>query len=291
MTNIFIDPIPADATYGYVVGRWIKAVGDTTLDPDGLPDGEPVSGTVTLIPLNSLVYGDPETPANPNDLVGISRGLVHGHLDGNGELVDSHGNLGVWLVPGAYRFKADFDNANWPEFNFLVNTTDTLENPLDLLTYSPTQEIPGIQMVVSIDTALRAEAAAVRAETAAANLELKEGNYAPDLSGLVPIAQPRNTQTGTEYTLVASDAGKLVTLDNDAAITVTVPANTITVPADTVVRTDFLVLGAGMPTFVGSGGMTVNADPSLVADAQYAGLSLLLLSGTSSVLVGRLATP
>ena len=112
-----------------------------------------------------------------------------------------------------------------------------------------------------------------------------------DLSGYATIAQPRNAQTGTAYTLVASDAGKIVTLDNASAITVTVPASTITVPTDTVVRVDFLVLGTGMPTFVGSGGMTINADPSLVADAQYAGLSLLLLSATSGVLVGRLATP
>lgn len=172
MTNIFIDPIPADATYGYVVGRWIKAVGDTTIDPNPLPDGIPVSGTATIIPLASMVYGDPETLDNPDDYVGVPREEVPCSLDQNGELTDSQGNIGVWLIPGAYRFRANFTDADWPDFDFLVSDEYTPINPLDLLRYAPTQEIPGIQMVVSIDTALRAEAAAVRAEAAADSIPL-----------------------------------------------------------------------------------------------------------------------
>ena len=44
--------------------------------------------------------------------------------------------------------------------------------------------------------------------------------------------QAINTQTGTAYTLAASDAGKLVTLTNAAAITLTVPGNVFTAVRD-----------------------------------------------------------
>ena len=283
--------LPPEITFGYVVGRWILAVGDTEADPDEYPDAAVPTGTVTFTRIDenvSLV----DTTQNDGTWVAIARKSVMTTLNDQGELALPHAaSPGIWLVTGAYTVAASVAGVTWPSYTIIVTEDHTPQNPLDLLTWAPITPSPVVQLVTSYETALRAEAAAVRAETAAANLELKEGNYAPDLSGLVPIAQPRNTQTGTEYTLVASDAGKLVTLDNNAAITVTVPASTITVPEDTVVRVDFLVLGAGVPTFVGSGGMTINADPSLVADAQYAGLSLLLLSATSGVLVGRLATP
>jgi hypothetical protein len=42
--------------------------------------------------------------------------------------------------------------------------------------------------------------------------------------GAAPINANLNDQTGTTYTLLSSDNGKVVTLDNTAAITLTVPA-------------------------------------------------------------------
>ncbi len=38
---------------------------------------------------------------------------------------------------------------------------------------------------------------------------------------------PENAQTGTAYTLALSDAGKLVTVNNAVAITLTIPTNAI----------------------------------------------------------------
>lgn len=52
--------------------------------------------------------------------------------------------------------------------------------------------------------------------------------YGISVSGGGASALGINAQTGTTYTLVLDDAGKLVTLDNGSAITVTVPADSTT---------------------------------------------------------------
>ena len=108
-----------------------------------------------------------------------------------------------------------------------------------------------------------------------------------DLSGYALSTQAINAQTGTTYTLVASDASKLVTCTNSGAITVTVPASTFAAGQ----RVDLLVLGAGMVTVAAGSGMTLNGTPSLVSRAQYSALTVLLLSATSAVVVGDFATP
>ena len=97
-------------------------------------------------------------------------------------------------------------------------------------------------------------------------------------------AQVINARTGTAYTLVAGDAGKVVTLTNAAAITLTVPGSVFT----TGQRVDALVLGAGMVTVVGSS-CTVNGTPSLVSRARYSAFTVLFTSATTAVVVGDLA--
>ena len=96
--------------------------------------------------------------------------------------------------------------------------------------------------------------------------------------------QAINAQTGTTYTLAASDAGKLVTLTNAAAITLTVPGNVFTAGQ----RVDCIVAGAGMVTVVGSS-CTVNGTPSLVSRAQWSAFTVLFTSATTAVVVGDLA--
>ena len=99
-------------------------------------------------------------------------------------------------------------------------------------------------------------------------------------------AQPINAQTGTTYTLVASDAGKLVTLTNSGAITLTVPANVFTAGQ----RVDCLVAGAGMVTATAGSGLTLNGTPTLVSRAQWSAFTVLFTSATTAVVVGDLAS-
>ena len=97
-----------------------------------------------------------------------------------------------------------------------------------------------------------------------------------------------NAQTGTTYAPVLADQGKLVTCSNAGAITVTLPSNaTQAFPVGT--QVDFVVLGAGMVTFVAGSSATVNGTPSLVTRAQYSAVTAIKVSTNGWVVVGDLA--
>lgn len=101
----------------------------------------------------------------------------------------------------------------------------------------------------------------------------------------VATAQPINAQTGTTYTLVSGDAGKVVTLSNAAAITLNAPGSVFTAGQ----RIDVVVIGAGMATVVGTSGATANGTPSLVSRAQYSAFTILWTSATACVVIGDMA--
>jgi hypothetical protein len=76
-----------------------------------------------------------------------------------------------------------------------------------------------------------------------------------------PYAQEINAQTGTTYTPVPTDTGKIVTLDNAAAITVTLPQDSDQdIPIG--MSVDFFWLGIGQPSFaLGAGAVWAGAAP------------------------------
>lgn len=90
-----------------------------------------------------------------------------------------------------------------------------------------------------------------------------------------------NSQTGTTYTLDASDNGKVVELNNAAAITVTVP-NSLAVGFNCILSQT----GAGLVTVVAGSGATVNAFGGLKSPGQWGEMSLRVRanSGGSSAL-------
>jgi len=98
-------------------------------------------------------------------------------------------------------------------------------------------------------------------------------------------AQTLNTQTGTSYSLLASDAGKLVTLSNASAITLTVPSG---LGLATGQRIDLAQLGAGQVTVTASG-TTINSTPGLKLRAQYSAASLIVTGTNTFLLVGDLS--
>lgn len=112
------------------------------------------------------------------------------------------------------------------------------------------------------------------------------GSFADEAA--VPVSI--NTQTGTTYTLVLADAGKLVTLENAGAITLTVPTNaSVAFPVGTVV--DCAQLGAGLVTTVGATGVTINGvTPGSKASAgQWSGWRLVKLATDTWLATGELA--
>ena len=102
-------------------------------------------------------------------------------------------------------------------------------------------------------------------------------------------AVPENAQTGTSYTLVLADAGKLVTLANAAAITLTIPTNaSVAFPIGT--RIDLLQYGAGQVT-VGGAGVTIRSSGSkLKLTGQYSGATLWKKGTDEWLLIGDIAS-
>ena len=95
-----------------------------------------------------------------------------------------------------------------------------------------------------------------------------------------------NAQTGTTYTLVLTDAQKLVTLTNAAAITMTVPPNSSVALG---IGTQILLYqgGAGAVTVAAGSGVTINSPGSaLDLYAQYSTALLLKIATDTWILAG-----
>ena len=83
--------------------------------------------------------------------------------------------------------------------------------------------------------------------------ELTDGNF--DGTAILGFDATLNDQTGTAYTIVAGDAGKVITCNNGSAVTVTVPAS----------------LGAGFTCSVvqkGAGQVTFSASSTTINNRQ-----------------------
>ena len=97
-----------------------------------------------------------------------------------------------------------------------------------------------------------------------------------------------NAQTGTTYTLLLTDAHKLVTLSNASAITLTVPTNA-SVAFEIGDQVNLLQLGAGQVTVSGAGVTFRSEGSKLKLKAQYAAATLIKIGTDEWVLVGNTA--
>ncbi len=96
-----------------------------------------------------------------------------------------------------------------------------------------------------------------------------------------------NAQTGTTYTLVLTDNGRLVTLSNAAAITLTVPLNS-SVAFATGAVINLQQIGAGQVTVAGASGVTVTGTGTKLR-TQYSAAALVKTGTDSWTLIGDLS--
>ena len=97
-----------------------------------------------------------------------------------------------------------------------------------------------------------------------------------------------NAQTGTTYTTVLSDDGKLITCSNASSISVTIPPNS-SVAYGIGTQLNFAQLGAGQVTLVAGAGVTLNsAGAKLKLDAQYAVATCVKTDTNTWFVVGNL---
>jgi hypothetical protein len=101
------------------------------------------------------------------------------------------------------------------------------------------------------------------------------------------IPTSTNAQSGTTYTLVLGDAGKIVEVSNSSAITVTIPTNaSVAYPVGTQIT--ILQTGAGQITVAAPSGGTLNYTPGNKLRAQWSSATLLKRSTDTWVLIGDL---
>jgi hypothetical protein len=94
-----------------------------------------------------------------------------------------------------------------------------------------------------------------------------------------------NRQTAS-YTLVLSDADKLVEMNVGSANNLTVPASTFSAGTQILLAQ----YGAGQTTVVAGSGMTIRSNGAkLKLNAQYSGATLVFISGTEAYLFGDIA--
>ena len=116
----------------------------------------------------------------------------------------------------------------------------------------------------------------------------------PTISGLVTcsggISAPLliNAQTGTTYTFVLTDGGKLVTASNGSAQTYTVPPNSsVAFPTGTTIT--IIGIGAGKVTLAQGAGVTINSkDSEKAIDGQHASVTLIKTATDTWQLIGAL---
>jgi hypothetical protein len=101
-----------------------------------------------------------------------------------------------------------------------------------------------------------------------------------------------NAQTGTTYTTVLADNGKLVTLSNASAIAVTIPLNS-SVAYPVGAQINMAQLGAGQVTVSGAGGVTVVSTGATAATpktrAQYSTLTAVQTSTDNWLVMGDIS--
>jgi hypothetical protein len=98
-----------------------------------------------------------------------------------------------------------------------------------------------------------------------------------------------NAQTGTAYTPGTAQVGQLTTIDNAAAISITIPANATTAFAigD---QLNFMLLGTGTATFAAGGTAVIrSAGAKLKLTTQYAVCTVLKWDTDAWIMVGNVS--
>jgi hypothetical protein len=118
-------------------------------------------------------------------------------------------------------------------------------------------------------------------DTVKGGFDKTEANFIELYGGTLEL----NTQTGTTYTLVLADAGKIVEMNNASPNTLTVPPNSsVAFPVGTVI--DVYQMGVGTTTVAQGSGVTVRNAGQL--RAQYSEASLRKRATNEWVLRGDL---
>jgi len=98
-----------------------------------------------------------------------------------------------------------------------------------------------------------------------------------------------NAQTGTTYTLVAADLGKLVTTSNASAVTVTIPPSVFSAGNQINVQS----IGVGLTSFAAGAGVTITSTGATsaapVLRARYSACTIICTASNTFTVIGDLS--
>jgi hypothetical protein len=98
-----------------------------------------------------------------------------------------------------------------------------------------------------------------------------------------------NAQTGTTYTLVAADSGKLVTSSNASAVVITIPPSIFAAGEQINVQS----IGAGLTSFVAGAGVTITSTGATSAApilrAQNSACTIICTASNTFTVIGDLS--
>ena len=111
---------------------------------------------------------------------------------------------------------------------------------------------------------------------------------AAELDAMATAMIAINAQTGTTYTTVLADDGKLVTCDNGSPIALTIPPNS-SVAYGIGTQINVMQLGAGVVTVTAGAGVTLrSAGTKLKTNGQYAVATCCKIATDTWVVIGNL---
>ena len=98
-----------------------------------------------------------------------------------------------------------------------------------------------------------------------------------------------NNQTGTSYTLVASDSAKLVTTSNASAVTVTIPPSVFSAGNQINVQS----IGVGLTSFAAGAGVTITStgasSAAPILRARYSACTIICTASNVFTVIGDLS--
>jgi hypothetical protein len=105
--------------------------------------------------------------------------------------------------------------------------------------------------------------------------------------GVKANARVINAQTGTTYTLVLADAGKVITMTSASANTLTIPLNS-SVAFNVGTQIDIFMGGAGVTTVTGAASVTLNGTSAggAALDAIYKAVSVVKIATDTWIMAG-----
>lgn len=133
--------------------------------------------------------------------------------------------------------------------------------------------------------------AAAPGDITAVNTAVTSGLTGGATSGAVDLSLLLNfnAQTGTSYTLVATDLNKLVTTSNASAVTVTIPPSVFSAGQQINVQS----IGVGLTSFAAGSGVTITSTGATAAAptlrARYSACTIICTASNTFTVIGDLS--